>query len=69
MNPRTSKVVRIVLQVVVMVAIFAALLWYVGIGSLYDALINIKIESSSGFDSHETDKIKKHFFSISIVIK
>jgi len=44
MNPRTSKVVRIVLQVIVMVAIFAALLWYVGIGSLYDALINIKIE-------------------------
>jgi uncharacterized protein (TIRG00374 family) len=27
-----------------MVAIFAALLWYVGIGSLYDALLNIKIE-------------------------
>jgi uncharacterized protein (TIRG00374 family) len=44
MNPRTSKIVRILLQVIVMVAIFAALLWYVGIGSLYDALINIKIE-------------------------
>jgi glycosyltransferase 2 family protein len=27
-----------------MVAIFAALFWYVGIGSLYNALINIKIE-------------------------
>ncbi len=27
-----------------MVAIFAALLWYVGIGSLYNALVNIKIE-------------------------
>jgi uncharacterized protein (TIRG00374 family) len=27
-----------------MVAIFAALLWYVGIGSLYNALLNIKIE-------------------------
>ena len=27
-----------------MVAIFAGLLWYVGIGSLYNALINIKIE-------------------------
>jgi glycosyltransferase 2 family protein len=27
-----------------MVAIFAALLWYVGIGSLYEALINIKVE-------------------------
>jgi uncharacterized protein (TIRG00374 family) len=27
-----------------MVAIFAALLWYVGIGSLYNSLLNIKIE-------------------------
>ncbi len=27
-----------------MVAIFAALLWYVGIGSLYNALLNIKVE-------------------------
>jgi uncharacterized protein (TIRG00374 family) len=27
-----------------MVAIFAALLWYLGIGSLYNALINIKVE-------------------------
>jgi uncharacterized protein (TIRG00374 family) len=27
-----------------MVAIFAALLWYVGIGDLYQALVNIKIE-------------------------
>ncbi len=27
-----------------MVAIFAALLWYIGIGSLYEALVNIKIE-------------------------
>ncbi len=27
-----------------MVAIFGALLWYVGIGSLYNALLNIKIE-------------------------
>jgi glycosyltransferase 2 family protein len=27
-----------------MVAIFAALLWYVGIGQLYNALLNIKIE-------------------------
>lgn len=27
-----------------MVAIFAALLWYVGIGSLYDALLTIKVE-------------------------
>src|SRR3990170_2494139 len=27
-----------------MVAIFTALLWYVGIGSLYNALVNIKLE-------------------------
>ena len=27
-----------------MIAIFAALLWYVGVGSLYNALLNIKIE-------------------------
>jgi uncharacterized protein (TIRG00374 family) len=27
-----------------MVAIFAALLWYVGIGSLYNSLVNIKLE-------------------------
>jgi len=36
--------VRILLQVVLMVAIFGALLWYVGIGSLYNALLTIKIE-------------------------
>jgi uncharacterized protein (TIRG00374 family) len=44
MNPRTNKIVRILLQVIVMVAIFAVLLWYVGIGSLYNALLNIKLE-------------------------
>ena len=44
LNPRTSKITRILLQILVMVAIFAALLWYVGIGSLYNALLNIKIE-------------------------
>jgi uncharacterized protein (TIRG00374 family) len=27
-----------------MVAIFAALLWYVGVGSLYESLVNIKLE-------------------------
>jgi uncharacterized protein (TIRG00374 family) len=27
-----------------MVAIFAALLWYIGLGSLYNALVNIKLE-------------------------
>ncbi len=42
---RTSrKILRNLLQVVVMVAIFAALLWYVGVGSLYDALVNVKLE-------------------------
>lgn len=35
---------KILLQVVAMVAIFAALLWYVGIDSLYQALLNIRIE-------------------------
>jgi uncharacterized protein (TIRG00374 family) len=40
----SRRITRILLQVVVMAAIFAALLWYVGIGSLYDALLNIKIE-------------------------
>jgi uncharacterized protein (TIRG00374 family) len=39
-----NKYLKIMLQVIVMVAIFAALLYYVGIGSLYDALLNIKIE-------------------------
>jgi glycosyltransferase 2 family protein len=38
------KIIRVLLQVIVMVAIFAALFWYVGIGSLYTALLNIKIE-------------------------
>jgi len=36
--------VRILLQIVLMVAIFGALLWYVGIGSLYNTLLTIKIE-------------------------
>jgi uncharacterized protein (TIRG00374 family) len=40
----SRQVVRILLQVVLMVAIFGALLWYVGIGSLYEALLTIKIE-------------------------
>lgn len=42
MNSR--RIARIALQIAVMVAIFAALLWYVGIGSLYNALVNIKVE-------------------------
>jgi uncharacterized protein (TIRG00374 family) len=39
-----TRILKIVLQVAVMVAIFAALLWYVGIGSLYNALLTIKVE-------------------------
>jgi uncharacterized protein (TIRG00374 family) len=39
-----KRILKIALQVGVMVAIFAALLWYVGIGSLYNALLTIKIE-------------------------
>jgi uncharacterized protein (TIRG00374 family) len=40
----TKKILKIALQVGVMVIIFAALLWYVGIGSLYNALLTIRIE-------------------------
>ena len=40
----SKRILRIVLQIVVMVGIFGALLWYVGIGSLYEALLTIKIE-------------------------
>jgi uncharacterized protein (TIRG00374 family) len=40
----SRRITRILLQIAVMVAIFAALLWYVGIGSLYNSLLNIKIE-------------------------
>lgn len=47
-QPETKKssrrFLKIAIQVIVMVAILAALLWYVGIGSLYNVLINIKIE-------------------------
>jgi uncharacterized protein (TIRG00374 family) len=39
-----KRILKISLQVAVMVAIFAALLWYVGIGSLYNALLTIKVE-------------------------
>jgi hypothetical protein len=38
------KYLKYVFQVVLMVAIFAALFWYIGIDSLYHALLNIKIE-------------------------
>lgn len=40
----TRRLLKYALQIIVMVAIFAALLWYVGIGSLYEALLTIKIE-------------------------
>ena len=44
MKRNSQRITRILLQIIVMVAIFAALLWYVGLGSLYDSLLNIKLE-------------------------
>jgi uncharacterized protein (TIRG00374 family) len=44
LNPAHHRIVRIALQIVVMIAVFGALLWYVGIDSLYNAMINIKLE-------------------------
>ena len=45
-KPQSSvkRILKILLQVVVMVAIFGALLWYVGVGDLYKALLTIKVE-------------------------
>jgi uncharacterized protein (TIRG00374 family) len=47
-SPKTQssskRILKILIQVVIMVAIFAALLWYIGIGSLYEALLTIKVE-------------------------
>jgi glycosyltransferase 2 family protein len=47
-SPKTQssskRILKILIQVVVMVAIFGALLWYVGLGSLYEALLTIKVE-------------------------
>jgi uncharacterized protein (TIRG00374 family) len=40
----TKRILKIVVQVAGTVAIFAVLLWYIGIGSLYDALLTIKVE-------------------------
>jgi uncharacterized protein (TIRG00374 family) len=40
----SHRIAHILLQIIIMVAIFAALLWYVGIGSLYNSLANIKLE-------------------------
>jgi glycosyltransferase 2 family protein len=39
-----KRILKITVQVVFMVVIFAALLWYVGVGSLYNALLTIKVE-------------------------
>ncbi|MBT0158568.1 flippase-like domain-containing protein [Candidatus Bathyarchaeota archaeon A05DMB-2] len=44
MKRDSRRITRILLQIIIMVAIFAALLWYVGLGSLYTALLNIKLE-------------------------
>ncbi|MCX8150165.1 MAG: flippase-like domain-containing protein [Candidatus Bathyarchaeota archaeon] len=44
MKPRTKKIGRLLLQTVFTVAIFAALLWYIGFGSFWDVLSNIKME-------------------------
>jgi uncharacterized protein (TIRG00374 family) len=38
------RITRVLLQIILMAVIFAALLWYVGIGSLYSSILNIKLE-------------------------
>ena len=38
------RFLKYMVQIVIMVAIFGVLLWYIGLGSLYEALLNIKIE-------------------------
>ena len=47
-TPKTQssfkRILRIVLQVVLMIGIFGALVWYVGVDSLYRSLLTIKIE-------------------------
>jgi uncharacterized protein (TIRG00374 family) len=40
----SRRITRILLQIILMVAIFGALLWYVGIDALYNSLLNIKVE-------------------------
>lgn len=40
----SKRFLKYALQIVCMVAIFAALLWYVGLESLYTALLTIKVE-------------------------
>jgi len=41
---RSPKYLQVVLEVVFMVIILAALFWYVGVGSIYNALLHIKVE-------------------------
>jgi len=43
-NPKAKKTARLLLQVGFTVTLFVALLWYVGFGSLWDAINNIKVE-------------------------
>jgi uncharacterized protein (TIRG00374 family) len=38
------RFLKYVVQIVIMVAIFGVLLWYVGLGSLYEAVLNLRIE-------------------------
>jgi uncharacterized protein (TIRG00374 family) len=42
--PRSRRMLRITLEVVFMVAILAALFWYVGLNSLYNALVRIRVQ-------------------------
>jgi uncharacterized protein (TIRG00374 family) len=44
LNIRSRKILRFLLQIVVMVVIIVALLWYVGISSLLSTLSSIKME-------------------------
>jgi glycosyltransferase 2 family protein len=41
---QSKRFLKYAVQIIAMVAIFGALLWYVGIGSLYEALLTIKVE-------------------------
>ncbi len=41
---QTRRILKILIQIVAMVSIFAVLFWYIGVGSLYEALLNIKVE-------------------------
>ena len=43
-STRSRGILRIALEVIFMVVILAALFWYVGIGSLYNALLHIRVE-------------------------